>query len=189
MTSHENNWILKRLSVQFVSIIHPHAVGAAVLLEKNKQKARSSHLFNCMKRHVTSRQLTVTKQAVDFVLFFFFRVGGSPQPSVSVYGKHGCICACATEEKEHRGQLYLCCRVVVSWQCPSHHSTGVDVGSDRNDLHATSRADTQTCSKPRRTHLHTAGTPLAYLKTQCWFRQNAVMHTHTHTHTKQLRDM
>lgn len=53
--------------------------------------------------------------------------------------------ACATKEKEHWGQLYLCCVVAASWQCPSHHSMGPDVGFDRSDLCATSTSpDTQT---------------------------------------------
>lgn len=39
--------------------------------------------------------------------------GGSYR-RVSVYRKHGCVCVCATEEKEHWGQLYLRCLVVVS---------------------------------------------------------------------------
>lgn len=42
MTSHENNWILKRSSVQVVSIIHPRAVGAAVLLMGKNEQTKST---------------------------------------------------------------------------------------------------------------------------------------------------
>lgn len=83
------------------------------------------------------------------------------------------VCACMPRrEKEHWGQLYLCCFVVVSWQCPSHHSMGLDIRSDRSDLHATSPSpDTQT---------H------AYTKTTARPTQtdrSARAHAHTHTVT------
>lgn len=147
------------------------------------------------KCHVASHQQTDSQQVGGSVCFeetvqsWGFLPGGFSHHRVSLYTKHGCVCLsppmcmCATKEKEHWGQLYLCCLVVVSWQCPSHHSMGLDVGSDRSDLHATSPSQdtqtiayTQTYEQQTQTDrsTDTSGNSLAYMETQHWFRQNMV---------------
>lgn len=190
----ETRWLFPRCS-----LVMAHELRADFMVKKSSSVwpdlAKSQICLSSSRLRCKSVTLQVTdKQSKSREQQLFeeadpslgFHPGGAFPPCVSVYRKHGCICilfqvcvcvcVCAMVEKEHWGQLYLPCLVVVSWQCPSHHSMGLDVGSDRSDLHATSPSeDTQTHACAH-THIHT------HLSGNCWHiqRHNADSDTKEH---------
>lgn len=102
------------------------------------------------------------------------------------------VCVWTTEGKEHWGQLYLRCLVVVSWQCPSHHSIGwmldlTELTLMPHHSHKIHMPTHKHAPKPDR-QICTCWVTSWYMKTQRWFRQNVVAHIRktpidTHTHT------
>lgn len=157
------------------------------------EKKKKKKLFSYMKRHIASRQLTVTKQAVAFVFLFFLggRRGAFPSPVCLCTGSMGSFVRVPQRKKSTEGS----CTCAAGWLSldSALHITALawmldltEVTSMPHHPHKT-HGPTHKHAANRDGHIYTQQVPRWHI-----WRHNAdsgKMLWCTCTHTKQLRDM